>query len=125
MKPRLPGILGEIADVAGEAAALNLARERGGTTMTFSGRPDSELARIVGPEEAVRIAELFGGVIKYRIPMAHLRGQRGRRMEAARLSEQGLSAPQIALQLDVHERTVFRVRNRKKSGKLPLFDDTP
>jgi len=123
---RLPGILGEIEDLVGRDAALILARERGGTTMTFSGRADSELAKIVGEEKALRIAELFGGVIKYRIPMAHVRGARGRRLAAARMSAQGASAAEIAKELDIHERTVFRVRERQREATdLPLFPDLP
>jgi len=123
---RLPGILGQIEELVGREAALNLARERGGTTMTFSGRQDSELARIVGDEKAQRIAAQFGGVIKYRIPMAHVRGARGRRLAAARMSAEGVSATEIARELDIHERTVFRVRERQREvADLPLFPDLP
>lgn len=123
---RLPGILGQIEELVGRDAALILARERGGTTMTFSGRQDGELARIIGAEKAQRIAGQFGGVIKYRIPMAHVRGARGRRLAAARMSAQGASAAEIARELDIHERTVFRVRERQReTPDLPLFPDLP
>lgn len=122
MTERLPGILGEIEDVAGTAAALKLARERGGTEMTFSGRPGSVLALIVGDEAAARIADRLGPQ-KYTIPMANVRGRGARQAAVARMMEGEASASSAARAHDVHERTARRIRTKLKSGNGPLFDD--
>ncbi|MFN3582595.1 helix-turn-helix domain-containing protein [Phenylobacterium sp.] len=120
---RLPGILGEIARVAGASAATRLACAAGGTEMKFSAHPGAALAKIVGAEAAKAIvAEL--GPEKYVIPMAHLRGQKGRQAAAAEMLAQGASANVVAKACDVHERTARRVRKRMlETRALPLFPD--
>lgn len=123
---RLPGILGQIEDVVGTAAALKLARERGGTEMKFSGRRGGALARIVGDLNAAKITDLLGAE-KYCIPMATARGERGRREAAAQLIAKGATTREAALAVDVHQRTIERLRGRckivPKEPKLPGFDD--
>lgn len=120
---RLPGILGEIEDVVGTAAALKLARERGGTEMKISGRPGGALALIVGDEAAAKIAELLGPQ-KFTIPMANVRGRAARQAAVARALAGDTSASKAALLNDVHERTARRIRKKMKApGALPLFRD--
>lgn len=117
----LTGKLAEIADAAGTAAALKLVQALGGREIKLSARPGGKLARIVGAEAAVAIVAALGSE-KIVVPMAHLKGQRGRREAAARMLSEGASASVVAGAVDVHERTVFRV---KASGtkSLPLFED--
>ncbi|HVY35587.1 MAG TPA: hypothetical protein VG960_14330 [Caulobacteraceae bacterium] len=122
MSAHLPGVLKTIAEVAGEAAALQLAREAGGQEMKFSGRPGSALARIVGDVAAAKIAAELGGE-KRTIPMANLRGAGGRRAAAAGLMANGKSAAAAALLTDMHERTARRARRKVQISKLPLFED--
>lgn len=115
------GRLGEIADAAGVAAALQLVRELGGREIKLSAKVDGKLARIVGAEAARKIVAALGNE-KITVPMAHLRGQRGRREAAARMLDEGATISQVAGAVDVHERTVFRVKaDTKKPGGL--FDD--
>lgn len=117
----LTGKLGEIADVAGTAAALKLVRALGGHEIKLSARPNGKLARIVGQEAARAIVEAMGAA-KITIPMANLRGQAGRRAAAARMLDSGASISEAASAVDIHERTAFRVKNTlKKTGSL--FDD--
>lgn len=119
---RLPGILGEIADVAGEVAALKLAQARGGTEMKISGRAGGALAQIVGDEAAAKIAELLGPQ-KYAIPMASLRGRAARQAALAQaMANPDMSSNTAALQHDVHERTARRARKKMKEGPGPLFE---
>lgn len=120
---RLPGLLGQIEDIAGLSAAQRLALAAGGTEMKFSDRPKSALAKIVGADAArLIVAEL--GREKYTIPMAHLRGQKGRRAQAARMLAAGATANATAKACDVHERTARRVREKQKAAKgLPLFPE--
>lgn len=115
------GRMAEIADAAGVAAALQLVRELGGREIKLSAKTDGKLARIVGAEAARKIVAALGNE-KITVPMAHLRGQRGRREAAARMLDEGASISQVAGAVDVHERTVFRVKaETKKPGGL--FDD--
>jgi len=117
----LPGILGFIAQIAGESAATRLALAAGGTEMKFSPSPSGALAKIVGADAAKKIVQELGPE-KYTIPMGHLRGQQGRRTQAARMLAEGKSANEVAKACDVHERTARRVRKKLKSqADLPLF----
>lgn len=110
--------MAEIAEAAGVAAALQLVRELGGREIKLSAKSDGKLARIVGAEAARKIVAALGNE-KITVPMAHLRGQRGRREAAARMLDEGASISQVAGAVDVHERTVFRVKaETKKPGSL-------
>lgn len=112
------GRMAEIAEAAGVAAALQLVRELGGREIKLSAKSDGKLARIVGAEAARKIVAALGNE-KITVPMAHLRGQRGRREAAARMLDEGASISQVAGAVDVHERTVFRVKaETKKPGSL-------
>lgn len=117
----LPGVLGEIAEVAGDAAALKLARALGGTEIKLSARKGGKLARIVGLDQAKAIVEAMGPE-KITVPMAGMRGARGRREHAARLMRDGASSTQAALACDIHERTARRIRQRPQAP-APLFDE--
>lgn len=118
---RWPGILATVAEVAGEAAAQALALKLGGCELKISGRKGGKLARVVGDAAARKIAEALGAE-KVTIPMAHLRGQRGRREAAAQLLRAGRTVTEVAQACDVHERTVWRVKNPSEKT-LPLFED--
>lgn len=116
----LSGKLGEIADAAGPAAALKLARALGGHEIKLSARPTGKLAGIVGAEAARSIVAALGGG-KITVPMVNLRGQAGRRAAAARLLDSGASVSQAADATDTHERTIFRVKSKLKASG-GLFD---
>lgn len=55
----LPGVLGEIADAAGEAAALAIAEERGGTQVYFPPVPSEDhwLCDLIGREAALAVCD--------------------------------------------------------------------
>lgn len=123
----LPGILGEIATAAGEAAALKLARERGGTEVQISARKDSAFVRIVGQAAADKIVKAFGNG-KVLVPMATARGQRGRREAAARMLADEKTQTEVALACDIHERTARRILERARNprgnpAQRRLFED--
>lgn len=122
VQPALTGKLAEIAEVAGVAAALKLARELGGQELKLSAAKGGKLARIVGQTAASAIVEAFGVGEKLTVPMAHLRGARARREAVIRLVAQGLSSAKAAQAADVHERTARRARKRP-TVTLPLFPE--
>lgn len=118
-----PGILGTVAEVAGDRAAQTLALKLGGCELKISGRKNGKLAQLVGDEAARKIAAALGPE-KVTIPMAHLRGQRGRREAAAQMMREGATAAQAAQACDVHERTAWRVKARPKTSEtLPMFGE--
>lgn len=62
LKPMvLPGVLGEIAAVAGEDAAIRIAQARGGTQVYIPPEPASDhwLCRLIGHEKALRVCDLL------------------------------------------------------------------
>lgn len=100
----LPGVLDEIADIAGRDAALDLAAMFGGSTLHVPAPGRVHLhafARVLGDERARQVAERFQGEQVY-IPQA-------RRASAARLRSQGLSTREIARRLGVSRRTAQRL----------------
>ena len=105
----LPGVLDEIAEVAGRTAALKLALEWGGEDVHIpkpahlERRPDHPLAIILAaePGAACAIAERFAGSRIY-LPQA--------RADCARyLAGQGVPAGAIAARLHLAPRTVRRL----------------
>lgn len=68
----LPGVLRQIANVAGEEAALAIAAVRGGTQVYFPPRPanDHWLCQLIGPEAAEKVCdELTCGVGPLRVDL--------------------------------------------------------
>lgn len=113
----LPGILAEIAEVAGLNAALKLAAEKGGQTVYIPSHASDDhwLTRTVGPEAAAAICELYrvrntGG--RFLIPIAR---EASARRALVKALENGASARQAAAASGLHERTAFRARARIKA----------
>ena len=130
----LPGILAEIALVAGEDAALAIAAARGGTQIYVPPVPDAGhwLSRLVGHQSALKIGDrLTCGVGGMRVDLPL--GPRGHaaqiRARVDRLIGEGRSERDIALATGY---TVRGVRRRKallgallgtpvEDRQLPLF----
>jgi hypothetical protein len=134
----LHGILAEIAEVAGEDAALAIARARGGQGTYFPANPapDHWLCRLVGADQARAICEKLTGGVVYRqlvVPrgptgdyarfMAERGGKRAQMDEMIRLQR---SEGDIARATGYDVRTVRR--RRAQLGKpadnrqIALFD---
>jgi len=123
MDKPLPGLLGEIEEVAGRDAALKIARAYGGTTVYIPGRayPDLWLSKCVGEETARRICDYFSiigpngqlaGSVKEIVPMAEMNFYGAARREALDGLQRGMSIRAVARAVRVHERSVFRWRKR-------------
>jgi len=117
----LPGILKDVEEVAGTAAALKLAERHGGTMISLSAVEGSAFASIVGRAAAMELVLRLGRG-KVMVPMANVRGQKGRRAKAAELIAKGASVRDVALACDIHERTGWRVKAPPKSRPADLFD---
>jgi hypothetical protein len=124
----LDGILGEIADVAGIAAALALAEQYGGTQVHFPrvAGPDHWLVLCVGDEAAKAICAYMTvtdadghrkgqrGVLIPRGPMALMR-QAKRRL--VRELQAGTSAREAARRAGLGERTAWYTKAKLKDGR--------
>ncbi len=105
--PLLPGVLAEIAGVAGREAALAIALARGGddgwdVPRSLDGAGGRDLAALIGPEAAEAVVRRLGGG-PVSVPMA-------RRAVGGWLSGRGFSTPEIAAALGVTRRAARRYR---------------
>lgn len=120
----LPGVLAEIAEAAGEEAALAIAKELGGTQIYVPPVPaiDHWLSRLVGIENARAIADkLTCGVGGRRVdlplgPRGHAENQRAR-VDA--MIREGRSERDIALA------TGYSIRGvRRRRARIDMPDDS-
>ncbi len=105
--PPLPGVLSEIADVAGRAAACTIALAHGGDDgWNIPRRLDSTagraLADLVGPAPARAVTRRFGGEA-LAVPLA-------RRALVVHLAQAGLTTTEIARRLGMSRRAARRYR---------------
>ena len=114
--PDLPGVLAEIAEVAGRGAALAIAERLGGEQVHIprtigSTATGQTLDALVGHEAAAALADRFGGESLY-IPMA-------RRLMVCHLTGEGLQTAAIAARLGIAHKTVRRYRRRGQGTMVP------
>ncbi|MFZ5747163.1 MAG: helix-turn-helix domain-containing protein [Pseudomonadota bacterium] len=126
----LPGVLAEIAAVAGVDAALAIAEARGGTQIYIPPAPDADhwLARLVGHDAARAIADKLTcgvGGMRVDLPLGP-KGHAARiRAEVDRMIHAGRSERDIALATGYTIRGVRRraakIRTARDDRQLPLF----
>ena len=122
----LPGVLRQIADVAGEDAALAIAKARGGTQVYFPPVPDADhwLSHLIGHDRAQAVCyELTCGVgsLRLDIPVGPLgRAAQGKLMVDSMLRE-GRSERDIALATGYTARGVRKRRAGLDDGQGSLF----
>lgn len=112
-----PGVLGEIADVAGEAAALAIAEQRGGTQIYFPPVPaeDHWLCALIGREAAVKVCDRLTcgvGPLRVDLPLGPTGTERRSRAQIDELLAQNKSERYIAQATGYTIRTVRRRRAR-------------
>jgi hypothetical protein len=110
----LPGVLHEIATIAGLPAALALAEKYGGTRVHFPSRaPDGHwLEQLVGREAADKLCAHFRsrgrGGYSVEIPLGPKNFYMKARRLTVELKEQGVSGYETARRIGVSSRTVRR-----------------
>lgn len=121
---QLSGILAEIAHVAGEDAALAIARVRGGTNVYFPPVPDNDhwLCRLIGRDAAKAVCDRLTcgiGGLRADIPL----GPNGRaataRAQVDAMLRTGRSERDIALATGYTSR---QIRRRRAALDLPSDD---
>ena len=115
------GILGDIAEAAGDAAALALAHARGGLEAVYIPLPDNLvpghwLVELVGLDKARAIAQVLGGGA-VEIPLGHAAKAEQRRRVAMDALARGKSSAEAARIGGCTQRTVRRVKNRAKDER--------
>lgn len=118
MTADLPGLLAEIADVAGVDAALAIAAAKGGTMAYFPAYPDANhwLCQAVGEEKAKLIARAVctgRGGLELLVPMGPKRSRIEVWRKISDMIAEGHSKTDIARACGVHVRTVQNHRNMK------------
>lgn len=128
MTTKLPGVLAEIAEVAGETAALMVSAKHGGRRVYFPSVKSLHraqwLVECVGAEIAAKICahfEVDGRGQRIDIPL-HVGGTyrqfvRSIAERLHRLDREGKSSTEISQQLGLTQRTVHRHRARHASRK--------
>jgi hypothetical protein len=122
----LPGLLAEIAEVAGLDAAMTLAEAVGGTRVTIPARASADhwLTTTVGPKAAEAICDHFrilsaegreAGARHVVIPRGPAGCLEKARLRLARELDKGVSAREAARRAGLSERAAFRMRARMKT----------
>lgn len=116
------GVLADIETVIGTADTLKIAMEFGGTEIVIPKKPKEGglLVKLIGLKQTEKLAQDFGSG-KILIPMGHWRGFGYKKVKAAKMLAAGCSAEKIARYLDIHIKTVQRVK-QKDYGNLPLIE---
>ena len=126
MTMRMPGVLAEIAEVAGEAAAVAIAARVGGTRVYIPARVNDDhwLVECAGRRAADLICKHFAteGRLGQRIdvPLAgggaypQLRRALARRIH--QLDGENLSSREIAMRVGISQRGVHRHRAKHRGG---------
>lgn len=121
MKPALPGVLSEIAAVAGDAAALAISARVGGTRVYIpaSVNDDHWLVDAIGRDNADKVCAALGGD-RHVIPLATGGAYRSLARDIARrvhqLDQQGKSSAEIARACGLTQRAVHRHRAAHRGG---------
>jgi len=132
MSSKLPGILADIADIAGPDIAFRIAQSRGGTRIAIPPRavPGHWLTELVGLEIADSIckglATLDGdgrlqGIQREVIPLGPASYLRNARRKAAAALSAGTSVRETARIVGLHERTIWRMKARDDDDQGDLF----
>jgi hypothetical protein len=117
----LPGILGEIADIAGKDVAFLIAESHGGTRVSIPPRaqPEHWLTELVGMETADKICRALAtldpdgklkGVQAEVIPKGPTALLKSARRRAQTALDQGKSVREAARISGLHERTIWRMK---------------
>lgn len=128
----LPGILADIADIAGNDAAYDVARSHGGTRVSIPPRATEGhwLTELLGFETADKICQGLAtldpdgklrGVQNEIIPRGPASILTAARRRAQQALDEGKSAREAARIAGLHERTIWRMKAKEDDGQGSLF----
>ena len=128
----LPGILNDIAEIAGTDAAYAVAQSHGGTRVSIPPRAEEDhwLSKLLGLEVADAICRGLAtldaegrlrGVQNEVIPRGPASLLKAARRRAQDALDRGASAREAARISGLHERTIWRMKSEEDSGQGDLF----
>lgn len=131
----LPGILGEIADLVGEEAAIMVADMKGGQTvwLPYELPEDHWLIEAIGLDRALKVNKHFrthnaderGLTLRLTIPLGPAGVMRRARVKLAELLRAGKRPEEAARLSGLHVRTAYRmqrrIHDRRNSAQQELF----
>lgn len=128
----LPGLLGDIADIAGSTVALQIAQSYGGTRVNIPPRAHAGhwLVDLVGFETADKICRGLAtldaeghlkGIHKEVLPLGPAGALQNARRRAREALADGKSAREAARIAGLHERTIWRMKSDDDDGQGSLF----
>lgn len=117
-------LLNRIADVAGERAALILAREKACEKIYIPATvtEDHWLPKLIGMESAIALCKRYAGD-RIEIPPAMAGDKRRRAQVIAQMIDKGYSTNSIARTLGVTHKTVQLHRRKADYGQGSLFSE--
>jgi hypothetical protein len=121
MTTKLSGVLGEIASVAGEPAAMTIAAHVGGTRVYIPAKADDDhwLVQAIGREAADKVCELLAGG-RYDVPLGSGGAYRSMRRAIAKrvhdMDRAKKSSAEIARATGLTQRAVHRHRAKHRGG---------
>jgi hypothetical protein len=124
-----PAKLMEIADVAGEEAAMRLSRMYGGRSVYVPGKriENHPLERLLGQDAFEKLIQHYGGMELRDIPLASALSTKSRMIRSLARAYPDMSNRQIAASARTTERHVRRVLNDENgngnSEQMNLFDE--
>ncbi|MEO1986619.1 MAG: hypothetical protein ABGX47_08205 [Martelella sp.] len=132
MSDELPGLLADIARIAGSRTAFDIASSHGGTRVSIPPRAEEGhwLTELVGMETADKICRGLAtldtegrlrGIRNEVIPRGPAAMLRKARETARRALDDGKSAREAARISGLHERTIWRMKAEEDDGQESLF----
>lgn len=123
---RLPGVLAQIAEIAGEDAAIAIARARGGTQIYLPPAPKADhwLSELIGHEAALAVADQLTGGFPMRldVPCGPTNAAAQVRAVVDRMLSEGRSETEIARETGYSARGIRRrramMRDRSQSTAI-------
>lgn len=127
MTEKLPGVLAEIAELVGDAAALAIAAHAGGTRVYFPASPSEDhwLVEAIGQPAAQKLCKYFAVDLRrgqrVEIPLAvggsYRQWLRAVQKRVHQLDAEGLSSFEIARKVGITQRAVHRARAKHRGSK--------
>ncbi|WP_311272364.1 MULTISPECIES: helix-turn-helix domain-containing protein [unclassified Rhizobium] len=128
----LPGLLGDIAEIAGATVALQIAQSHGGTRVSIPPRAEDNhwLTELVGFETANLICKGLAtldpdgrlkGIHSEIMPLGPASLLKNARRKALQALDDGKSVREAARLAGLHERTVWRMKSESDDEQGRLF----
>lgn len=121
----LPPLVRRIATYCGKDVALKISAEYGGIHLSVPRHPDPNhrLVELLGPVDAAKLCEQFGGEEWSHVPICQAARHKLRLIRMREMQAEGFSNAAIARAVGLSERRVIAVLGKKCAAPLPVCGD--